>query len=300
MSVARLPHQSPSPSLEEAVEVFLDQPDLLERTVRTYRASLEQLIEDLGGATPVEAVTTEAVEHHLQHRFGERSASYFNRNRAAMSSLFALAVRKRWLAYNPVEDVSRRKQRSTPDRALRFEELQAAWTDPTVALRDRTLWVMLYETAARTTEVLSLNVEDCQFNERQATVKGKGGGRERVFWATTTTRLLDRLLAGQTSGPIFVGDRRPKQPQPSQDLTPEGYARLGYRRAQQIFNEHTGWTLHQLRHSALTHLAEAGVDVSLLKAKSRHASLRSLEVYLHPSDEAVRRLTAEHDRLKQR
>jgi integrase len=30
-----------------------------------------------------------------------------------------------------------------------------------------------------------------------------------------------------------------------------------------------GWTLHQLRHSALTHLAEANVGLPLLMAKSR-------------------------------
>ncbi|MGO9790775.1 MAG: tyrosine-type recombinase/integrase [Solirubrobacteraceae bacterium] len=38
----------------------------------------------------------------------------------------------------------------------------------------------------------------------------------------------------------------------------------------------TGWTLHRLRHSALTHLAEAGVNPPLLMAKSGHENLRSL------------------------
>jgi hypothetical protein len=33
---------------------------------------------------------------------------------------------------------------------------------------------------------------------------------------------------------------------------------------------------HQLRRSAITHLAEADVGLALLMAKSRHASLRSL------------------------
>jgi len=67
-----------------------------------------------------------------------------------------------------------------------------------------------------------------------------------------------------------------------------------------LFTEHTGRTLHQLRHSALTHLPEAGVDASLLEAKSRHASLRSCEVELRPSADGVKELTAEHDRLNRR
>ena len=298
--VARLPHHRTTPSLAEAVEVFLTQPDLLDRTVRTYRATLALLVEDLGPATLLDEVDAEQIEQHLENRFGGRSASYYNRNRAAVSSLFAFAVRKRWVVENVVADVARRRQRTTLDRALRLPELEAVWSDPAVPLRERTLWVLLYETAARASEILDLNVEDCDLVERQATITGKGGGQELVFWATTSARLLDRLLDGRTSGPIFVGDRRPRQPQPHRDLSPDGYARLSYRRAEQLFVERTGWTLHQLRHSALTHLAEDGVDVSLLKAKSRHASLRSLEVYLHPSTDSVKRLTADHDRLNRR
>ena len=42
-------------------------------------------------------------------------------------------------------------------------------------------------------------------------------------------------------------------------------------------------------------LAEEGVDVAMLKAKSRHPSLRSLERYVQPSEASVARLTADHD-----
>ena len=62
----------------------------------------------------------------------------------------------------------------------------------------------------------------------------------------------------------------------------------------------SGWTLHQLRHSAITHLAEADVGLALLMAKSRHTSLRSLQRYARPSPEAVARLTAEHDPERRR
>ena len=53
------------------------------------------------------------------------------------------------------------------------------------------------------------------------------------------------------------------------DLDPDtGRARLSYRRAAEVFKEATGgWTLHQLRHSRLTHLAEAGIALPILMAK---------------------------------
>ncbi len=43
--------------------------------------------------------------------------------------------------------------------------------------------------------------------------------------------------------------------------------RLGYDRARTLIKTHTGLELHQLRHSAATHLGDAGVDVTVIMAK---------------------------------
>ncbi len=53
---------------------------------------------------------------------------------------------------------------------------------------------------------------------------------------------------------MFLADRLPTRAAPTLDLDPStGRARLSYRRAAAIFAERTGWSLHQLRHSALIH-----------------------------------------------
>jgi len=89
---------------------------------------------------------------------------------------------------------------------------------------------------------------------------------------------------------------------PSVDLCPHtGRARLSYRRAAELFSAATpGWTLHQLRHSALTHAAEDGTNTPILLARSRHTSVRSLERYARPDPEAVARYVAEHDPARRR
>ena len=58
--------------------------------------------------------------------------------------------------------------------------------------------------------------------------------------------------------------------------------------------------LHQLRHSALTHTAEDGTNLPLLLARSRHASVRSLERSARPGPEAVARHLAETDPARRR
>ena len=128
------------------------------------------------------------------------------------------------------------------------------------------------------------------------------GPSSGLFWQTGAALLLPRLLVGRTTGPVFLADRQPTRAVPSVDLCPHtGRARLSYRRAAELFSEATlGWTLHQLRHSALTHAAEDGTNTPILLARSRHTSVRSLERYARPGPEAVARHVAEHDPARRR
>jgi integrase/recombinase XerC/integrase/recombinase XerD len=80
-----------------------------------------------------------------------------------------------------------------------------------------------------------------------------------------------------------------------------GGARLSYRRAAELFEQHTGgWTLHQLRHSALTHAAESGANTSTLLAYSGHTSVASLARYARVSPEALSRWQAGRDPASRR
>ncbi len=121
---------------------------------------------------------------------------------------------------------------------------------------------MLYETAARASEILALNIEDLDLEQRRAPVRSKGGNTEFVYWDTSTAHLLPRLLrlpdgTPRTSGPLFLASRRPvpaRRPAP-RDICPHtGRARLGYDRARVLLKKYTataaseGLELHQLRH----------------------------------------------------
>ena len=197
--------------------------------------------------------------------------------------------------------LERRRERVDRTRALTRGQLERLFARRDLPLRERTLWRLLYETAARANELLALDVEDLDLANRRARVHSKGGAVEWVFWQTGSAQLLPRLLAGRTSGPVFLAGRRPTRAVAGLDLDPtSGRARLSYRRAAELFRVRTGWTLHQLRHSALTHAAEDGTNLPLLLARSRHASVRSLERYARPGPEAVARHLAETDPARRR
>jgi integrase/recombinase XerC/integrase/recombinase XerD len=86
------------------------------------------------------------------------------------------------------------------------------------------------------------------------------------------------------------------------DVDPStGRARLSYRRAAELFGEHTAtlaggpFTLHQLRHSALTHAAQDGASAPMLMRMSGHTSVRSLAQYARPAAATLARWRAQTD-----
>jgi len=77
------------------------------------------------------------------------------------------------------------------------------------------------------------------------------------------------------------------------DICPHtGRARLGYDRARILLRASTGWNLHQLRHSAATHLGDKEVPLQLMMAKTRHKSPRTAMRYVNPGPAAVAEATA--------
>lgn len=94
-----------------------------------------------------------------------------------------------------------------------------------------------------------------------------------------------RLIGGRTRRPLSHTERRPPpcRARASSTGTPDtGRARLSYRRAEELFQAASGrWTLHQLRHSALTYIGEQNISAALLIGRSRRASLRSLQRDVH-------------------
>ena len=143
----------------------------------------------------------------MMGRWDGAAAATWNRHLSALTSFTAWAGRQEILTTNPARRLERRKPARRSDRAIPRARLDKLLTDDRHGLRERVLWRMLYETAARAEELLSLDIEDLDLEFRRGRVTSKGGAIEYVHWATGTARLLPRLLRGRTSGPVFLAGR---------------------------------------------------------------------------------------------
>jgi len=261
------------------------------------------------GDLPLSGLDGEALRVLLTAAWGSCAPATWNRHVATLRSFTAFARRRGWLSHDPAAALDRRREPEDRTKAIAASSLARLFGRDDVAIREKCLWRLLYETAARAEEVLSADVDDLDLENKRLRVARKGGDQDWLHFQSGSARLLPKLVSGRDAGPIFLASRRPAPARApaSVDLCPvTGRGRLSYERAEYLFKHHSlkittrGWTLHQLRHSALTHLAEEGVNLPLLMAKSGHESLRSLQRYARPGTEAVAAMTAAHDPARRR
>jgi len=164
--------------------------------------------------------------------------------------------------------------------ATLFRRLPA---DGRLALRDRALLLLLYNTGARVQEIADLRVEHVDLGAQpRVRLHGKGDKwRLCPLWSQTVD-LLTRLLSEGSASPsptrpLFTsrGDR-PLTRFGIYKIVRRHTAHLRARRGAPI-GRHV--SPHVFRHTAAVHLLEAGVDVNVIRGWLGHVSLDTTNRY---------------------
>lgn len=272
------------------------------QTVRSYTSALPTAFAGIADLGELAGAGRERLHANIRTAWGHRAPATFNAKRAAVASALAYFADQGWIdgAAAVLAGLDRQHQPKPGDGRVRARgQIEALITDKRRPLEDRTLWSMLYATAARAEEVLQLNVEDLDRANRRARTIRKGGAADDLLYDVRTARMLGQLLGRRRSGPLFLSTRRA----PENGTVPEGDVdaasrrrRMTYRTADRHLAAATGgWDLHDLRHSRLTHAGEDGATEADLMNLSGHQDRRTLQRYLNPSKEGTHRRLDEID-----
>ena len=278
-------------------------------TRRSYAQTMNRLTAE-HGALPVGALGGATLDAFTATTWGQCGPATWNRHVATLRSFTAFARRHGWLAARSGRGARAAHRTGRPHQSDHPLLAASGCFDATTSRSARSAsGGCCTRPPLDAQEVLSADVADLDLENKRMRVRRKGGDSDWLHFQSGSARLLPRLIGDRNAGPIFLADRRPSPARApaSLDLCPvTGRGRLSYERSAYLFKQHslkvstTAWTLHQLRHSALTHLAEDGVNLPLLMAKSGHQNLRSLQKYARPGAEAVAAMTAAHDPARRR
>jgi site-specific recombinase XerD len=152
--------------------------------------------------------------------------------------------------------------------------------------RDKAMVAAMVLGGLRRCEVLGLALEDLHVGERRVFIAAGKGGHQRVvpvsgrFFATVADYLDTERPADADTDRLFLVLKQPRRGNP---LTAAGLDGVmdGARRRAGLSHA----TCHELRHTCLTRLREAGMALEAVQAQAGHASIESTRIYLHLGDD---------------
>ncbi len=225
--------------------------------------------------------------HHLrqfastQHRQG-LSARSLQRRLSAVRSFYNFLLREKEAIHNPVNGIRAPKTPRKLPHTLDADQVQSLLTitknDP-LTLRDRAIMELFYSSGLRLAELVNLNVEDIDLNDKTVRVTGKGNKTRILPVGRYAQSAIQEWL---TARPTYLKDT-----QHALFLSQNG-GRLSHRAVQLRLR---GWAIkqglpthlhpHMLRHSFASHLLESSGDLRAVQELLGHADISTTQIYTH-------------------
>ena len=251
-------------------------------TLANYERCVRMLMETLN--KPLRNITVNDLRYYLATYQEKRniSLSYLETLRHYISSFFSWLCDENYIDKNPARRLKRVKVPQKIKRPYSAEERERLKFTASTE-RDLALMEVLYSTAGRIGEILSLNRSDIDFHERQAIIYGKKGKKERIVLLTeeSSFHLRKYLTSRRDDNPaLFVSLRSP-------------HKRLSIKAAQAMLRK-LGNSIgvhahpHKFRRTFLTDASLRGMPLQELQIYAGHSKPETTMAYVSIKDSSIK------------
>jgi integrase/recombinase XerD len=293
--------------MREDVDAYLSYLELERGLSPTTRSSYRQDLElfdaflrqrGIGAFSRVRPVH---VREFLQSLRTTRSPATVARKLAAVKGFFRFLEGQRRIARAPTAFIETPRLWQRLPQTLNLAEVERLLQSVTVhglGRRDLAMLELLYGAGLRVSELVSLDVGNCNFDAGFLRCIGKGNKERIVPLGRSASEAVRRYLAQER--PRLAA----KRPEVHALFVNRRGARLTRQRVWQLLRRYARAGLiekpigpHTLRHSFATHLLERGADLRTVQELLGHANISTTQRYTHV-DRA--RLKAVHERYHPR
>lgn len=195
-------------SNEEYLKLFLDAKRIegcSTRTLDYYKVTIQHLLLNID--TSVRKITTEALREYLVNyqKINNCSKVTVDNIRRNISSFFSWLEEENYILKSPMKRIHKIKTKTVVKNVISDESIEVI-RDNCHVKRDLAIIDLLYSTGIRVGELVNLNIEDINFEERECIVFGKGDKERKVYFDAKTKIHLKRYIDSRTdSNPaLFV------------------------------------------------------------------------------------------------
>ncbi|MEX2261175.1 MAG: tyrosine-type recombinase/integrase [Bryobacteraceae bacterium] len=280
--------------LERQVERFLE--ELMRRNVsahtfEAYSSDLRQFLDYFSPQGSVPPQPSEFAVLHVREWLADLydrklSVTTIRRRLAALRTFFKYLEREGIVPMNPARLVRTPKLRQTLPAVMTAERANAivdgvgeAKLDRPYPARDLAIFEFLYGCGVRAAELVGLNLNDIDRDERWIRVRGKGRKERQVPFGSKAAQALERYLTERQAPPgeraVFVNHRGRRLSGRSVRNFVKFYARF--------LAGDDSIHPHSFRHAYATHLLSDGADLRSIQELLGHASLSTTQRYTQVS-----------------
>ncbi len=286
-------------SLETGIEEYLVslrvERGLSPNTIAAYTRDLGQYVDFLEGREPDEELVTSFVSELRARGLAD---STVGRKIASIRGLHRFLVVEGFRTVDPTALLDGPRRPDPFPKALTQDEAIALVETPgrgdVAARRDSALLEFLYGTGARVSETVGVDLNDLDLDDMVVRVTGKGAKQRLVplgskavdairDWLPDRLSLISRKAQGD---PVFLNLRGGR-------LSRQGVFDIVKKHAVAAGIEATRVSPHVLRHSAATHMVEAGADLRTVQEMLGHATITTTQVYTRVSPAHVMEIYVE-------
>lgn len=181
-----------------------------ENTLMYYRNTIETMLEKTG-KTPQQLVTDDLREYLTNYQNTRNSSKVTIDNiRRILSSFFSWLEDEDYIIKSPVRRIHKVKTAKVIKETYSDEDLEMM-RDNCMNLRDLAMIDILASSGMRVGELVKLNREDINFEERECVVLGKGNKERIVYFDARTKIHLQNYLNSRSdnNSALFVSIKKP-------------------------------------------------------------------------------------------
>ena len=168
-----------------------------DRTLTYYKSTIKGMLKKID--IPIQQITTEMLRDYLgsYQSVNNCSKTTIDNVRRNLSSFFSWLENEDYIIKSPIRRIHRVRTGTTVKETFTDENIEIM-RDGCSRIRDLAIIDILYSTGMRVGELVNLNIEDIDFNERQCVVHGKGNKERQVYIDARTKLHLKKYLESRS------------------------------------------------------------------------------------------------------
>ena len=283
--------------MNEQIKLFLkflqNDKKLSDNTLQSYQRDItqfEKYVEE--NQIDYIKVDEKEVKKYLDYlqEIGKKSSTV-SRNLASIRSFYQFLVRNKKVLVDPTNNIQAPKIEKRVPSILTAKEVELLLDQPQnvdlKGIRDKAMLEFAYATGMRVTEIISLNLEDVNFEE--AYVSCKTGTKQRnIPLGNMSLNALKEYV--EEARPYLIKDDGVKSL--FVNINGKRLTRQGFWKIVKYYKEQAHITKditpHVLRHSFATHLLQNGADLKAIQTMLGHSDISSTQVYMQFQDEGIK------------